>query len=366
MGTLWSPLWRRFPGNVLIRTPCLLALGAIFAAPVAGQKLFATTPATALVSARTETVPVGTANDDAADDPAIWHNKARPQASLIVATDKKAGIYVYGLDGLVKSFFAAGRVNNVALVDMGRGKVIVAASDRNNEAQAVVQLYRLDTKVGTLAHLGKVAGGAGEAYGLCLWRVGSLLNAYSVLKHGEINQLQIELKTTLAGRSVRTLKLATQTEGCVVDPRSRTLYIGEEARGVWAFDARAQGSTGGQLIAGVDNAQLVADVEGLAIMPFGARGGWLVVSSQGDNSFALYRLPDHKPSGRFRVTAKTVGSVEETDGIEVHPGYFGPQFPRGLFVAQDGLNTPAAQNFKLVSWRDVLIAIKALKKKTSQ
>ena len=75
--------------------------------------------ATASVQARGETQAVGTANADAADDPAIWRNAANPAASLIVATDKKAGLYVYGLDGKVRSFVAAGRVNNVDLIDMG-------------------------------------------------------------------------------------------------------------------------------------------------------------------------------------------------------------------------------------------------------
>ena len=322
----------------------------VWAAPLAAQ--------TATVTARAETVPVGTANDDAADDPAIWRNARQPGKSLIVATDKKAGLYVYGLDGQVKGFTAAGRVNNVALVDMGRAGVIVASSDRNDEARALIQLYRLDTGKGTLAPLGRVEGGAGEAYGLCLWRQGGMLNAYSVLKHGAIHHVRIALQDQPVGTIVRTMQLTTQTEGCVVDPRSRKLYVGEEDRGVWAFDARVNGPIEGKLVVTADGAQLVPDVEGLAIMPQGRRGGWLVVSSQGDNAFALYRLSDYRPVGRFRVSPGKFGSVEETDGIEVHPGSFGRDFPGGLLVAQDGHNEPAAQNFKLVAWRDIVRAMK--------
>lgn len=328
----------------------LACAALIWAAPLAAQ--------TAAVTARGETVPVGTANDDAADDPAIWRNARAPGKSLIVATDKKAGLYVYGLDGQVKGFVPAGRVNNVALVDMGRAGVIVAASDRNDEARALIQLYRLGTRTGSLAPLGRVEGGAGEAYGLCLWRQGRDLNAYSVLKHGAIHHIRIRLDSQPVGTIVRTMKLATQTEGCVVDPRSRTLYVGEEDRGVWSFDAQTNGPIEGKLVAAVDGTQLVEDVEGLAIMPQGRRGGWLVVSSQGDNAFALYRLPGHRPVGRFRVASGAFGSVEETDGIEVHPGSFGKDYPGGLFVAQDGHNEPSAQNFKLVSWRDIVGAVK--------
>ncbi|MEG3597573.1 MAG: phytase, partial [Pseudomonadota bacterium] len=67
------------------------------------------------VFAVAETEPVVTANEDAADDPAIWRNAASPADSLIVATDKKAGLYVYGLDGKVKSFSAHPALNNVDL-----------------------------------------------------------------------------------------------------------------------------------------------------------------------------------------------------------------------------------------------------------
>src|SRR3546814_8619832 len=47
-----------------------------------------------VISARVETVPVKSPGD-AADDPAIWANPDDPAASLIVATDKKAGLYLY-------------------------------------------------------------------------------------------------------------------------------------------------------------------------------------------------------------------------------------------------------------------------------
>jgi 3-phytase len=308
------------------------------------------------VTARGETVPVGTAAADAADDPAIWRNTRQPADSLIVATDKKAGLYVYGLDGKVRNFVSAGRVNNVDLLDMGDLGVIVVASDRNNLAR--LQIYRLNTDSQRLEHLGAVAGGASEAYGVCLMQEGRALHAFSVLKNGTIAQVAIDLeKKAPAGRIVRTLRLTTQTEGCVVDPRSHTLYVGEEDRGIWAFDARPNGSVKGKLIAAIDGKQLFADVEGLALLPNGPSGGWLIASSQGDNAYALFSLPDMKPAGRFRIAAGRFGATQETDGIAVAPGSFGPNYSDGLFIAQDGDNAPAAQNFKLVSWRDILTAL---------
>jgi 3-phytase len=64
-----------------------------------------------------------------------------------------------------------------------------------------------------------------------------------------------------------------------------------------------------------------------------------------------------KPAGRFRIAAGTFGATEETDGIALALGSFGPDYPAGLFVAQDGANAPAAQNFKLASWAEALAAL---------
>ena len=310
---------------------------------------------TASVTADAETAAVKS-GDDAADDPAIWRNAANPAASLIVGTDKQAGLYVYGLDGQVRDFNNAGRVNNVDLVETPAG-VIVAASDRSDEAKAQIALFRLNTTTARLEPIGRVPAGAGEAYGMCLWATPRALTAFIVIKDGTIRQ--IELDTAKAsGRIVRSLKLSTQSEGCVVDARTARLYAAEEDVGIWRFDARASGSTTAVKLAGVDGKRLVADVEGLAIAAEGAgNGGWLVASSQGDNAYTLYRLADERFAGRFRIAEGRLGSTQETDGIAVMTGDFGPAFPQGLMVAQDGENSPA-QNFKLVGWGKIKAALK--------
>ncbi len=332
-------------------------MGLALAIALAGQAAVSPLPPVT-VTASAETSPVSTTLADAADDPAIWRAPRNGARSLIVATDKKAGLHVYGMDGKPRDFVPAGRVNNVDLVDLGERGVIVVASDRNDEARARLLVYRLDTAAAKLVPLGAVSGGEGEAYGVCLLARADGLDAFSVLKHGAIHQVRIMLgEGTLSGHTVRSLYLPSQTEGCVADPRTGTLYVGEETRGIWAFPTDPA-SNAGSLVAEADGRHLVADVEGLAIMPVGKRGGWLVASSQGDNAYALYRLPDLAPAGRFRIAAGKFGATEETDGIAAAPGNFGPGFAGGLFVAQDGMNEPAAQNFKFVSWQKVLRALK--------
>ena len=317
----------------------------------------ATTPAglpPVAVMATGETAPVGTANADAADDPAIWRNAADPAASLIVATDKRAGLYVYGLDGGVRSFVDAGAVNNVDLRELADGRVIVVASDRNDLTEAALQVYLLDTRAGTLALLGRVAGGSGEGYGLCLGLTDGELRAYSVLKEGRVHEYLLGVDGVPTAAEGRVFSVPTQAEGCVVDDRDGTLYVAEENAGIWRF---AAGLPAGELVAAVDNRYLVADVEGLALAAEGQDAGYLIASSQGDNAYAVFRLPDMEPVGRFRVEAGTYGATEETDGIDLVTGSFGAAYPQGLFVAQDGQNRPGAQNFKLVSWSDVQAAL---------
>jgi 3-phytase len=209
-----------------------------------------------------------------------------------------------------------------------------------------------------LRPLGRVAAGGGEAYGLCLYRDGRGLYAFVVLKDGMIRQVALDLGGAApTARTVRTLELESQSEGCAADERTGRLYVAEEDVGLWRFEASESSPTAPVLVAPADGRRLVADAEGVAVAPTGADGGFLVVSSQGDNAFAVWRLPDERYLGRFRIVAGALGAVEETDGIELVTGDFGPAFPGGLFVAQDGRNAPSAQNFKLVAWRDVEAAL---------
>jgi 3-phytase len=180
-----------------------------------------------------------------------------------------------------------------------------------------------------------------------------------VVKDGTIRQIALDtMAATPTGRVVRTMKLGTQSEGCVVDDRTATLYVGEEDVGIWRFDARPGAPVTPVEVARIDGKTLVADVEGVAIAATGDNGGWLVASSQGDNAYTLYSLPDHHYVGRFRIVQGQFGATSETDGIEVVLGDFGPAYPGGLMVAQDGDNAPAAQNFKLVAWDDIRDALK--------
>jgi 3-phytase len=309
------------------------------------------------VTATAETPPVGTVREDAADDPAIWLNPANPAASLVIGTDKKGGLYVYDLKGAQKHFIPAPGLNNADLIDLPDGRVLVAASDRSDVTKVQLFLALLDTATGKLAPAGQIVVGPGEGYGICMVKPANAngIVAFSAPKEGTIYKTVITVANgAFVGTTTTLAQIPTQVEGCIADPRTNTLYIGEEDFGIWAIDMVSGAK---RKVASVDNKLLVADVEGLAIAPEGANGGYLVASSQGDNAYAVFRLPEVTPVGRFRIAKGTFGAAEETDGIELDNRAFGPAFPGGLFIAQDGQNAPQAQNFKYARWDEILAAL---------
>ena len=340
---------------------------ALLLAACAGETVWPPSPwPTESVTAAVETVPVGTANADAADDPAIWRNPADPVKSVLLGTDKKAGLYSYALDGTVIDFVPAGLLNNVDLVTLAGGTVLVAASDRTDTAVPAIALFTLAAD-GRLTQGPRLSVGTGEAYGFCMapaMQDGQLARAYVVTKQGPV------IEAVLGGTpqapailSTRSFAVPSQSEGCVVDARTNTLYVGEEAVGIHRFDL-SQAAPAGELVAQADGTALVPDVEGLAIAPMGADGGYLIASSQGDNAYAAFALPAMTYVGRVRIVdGGGIDGTVETDGIEFAAGDFGPAFPDGIFIAQDGDNGPdekgnATQNFKLVRGDAFLAALR--------
>ena len=304
------------------------------------------------VTASGETAPVGTGRADAADDPAIWVDPANPNRALIIATDKKAGIHVYDLAGNDIAFIKGGLVNNVDVA----GNIVVA-SDRNDGVNAHLAVFRLDPDKPSLTALGRAAAGTGEAYGFCLKKTapGEPLTAALIIKDGTVRVGTLTM-TEGAAPSFATAwehKIPTQSEGCVFD--GDTLYVGEEDAGIWQLKQDGAKASA-RMVAPIDNQRLVADVEGLATIDHKGQR-YLLASSQGDNAYAVFRLPGVDYVGRFAVTAGKYGATSETDGIEAVAGNFGAAYPDGIFLAQDGDNAPKAQNFKLVRWDQIAAAL---------
>lgn len=322
------------------------------------------------VQARLETPSVGTAGQDAADDPAIWASAVPVRIGgvstrgFVAGTDKKAGLYIYGLDGAVLQFLPEGLLNNVDLTEGlalgGRPQVVLGASDRT-PGKTGVALYLFDPAAGTgVRPWGAVTSDVVEPYGFCFARRGAEVHAILVGHEGEVRQfvLTADAAGRPAAREVRRFDIGTISEGCAADEATDALYIAEENIGVWRYRLDPSAGAARTLVQPVAPGVLVADAEGLTIIEDGA-ARYLIGSSQGDSTFPVWRIDGPQPvySGRFVVDAGAVDRVTGTDGLDALGGPVGDAFPEGVVVVQDDVNDAGTQNFKFIDWRDIRVAL---------
>lgn len=316
----------------------------------------------AIVMARAQTEPVAR-QGDAADDPAIWRHPADPASARILGTNKKQGLLVYDLQGKELQLLEVGRLNNVDVrqdVTLGGRKLDLAVATQRDENS--VMLFAIDAQ-GKVTTAGSFATGLKNIYGMCLYRpADGGLEAFINDKDGTFLQYRVEANgSVISGKLLRRFKVDTQPEGCVADDRNHRLFLGEERRGVWTVSAKGDAPAKLSMIMPV-GPQLVADVEGMGIY-HGDKADYLVVSSQGDNSYLVMdaKAP-YKVRGSFRVgynLAAGIDGTSETDGLEVSAANFGGPYSKGMLVIQDGYKRlpDGPQNFKYVAWEDVARAL---------
>lgn len=308
------------------------------------------------VQASYETDPM-TGEGDRADDPAVWVHPTDPAKSLILATNKDEGVYVYGLDGKERQKILVGLSNNVDV----RGNLAVASNDGVN----ALSFFRIDPATQNVTHAGDVKLARLEPYGVCAGAPDGKYQAAVTFKDGTIDIWPVN--DTGSGPVIlgtaRAIKLKTQLEGCVFDDEANRIFVGEEGHGVWAIDLAGNGEPV-SVDTIVQKRGLVADVEGMSLW-LGPNGtGYLVVSAQTKDRFVIYdRKPPHAPLGVITVAQSRDGSVDavtHTDGLDVSSAAL-PNFPKGILVVQDDGNPTkeVSQNFKIVDWRDVEAALAA-------
>lgn len=313
--------------------------------------------------AETEPVP---STDDAADDPAIWIHPTDPSQSTVIGTDKKGGLAVYDLSGRQLQYLPHGRLNNVDIRPnfplAGESVALVTASDRDEG----IAVYQVDTRTRLLEDVvARPLRTELSVYGLCMYRSPVSGNFYTFVnsEEGEVEQWKLyeTEEGKVEGRVVRTFDVGARTEGCVADDELGDLYIGIEDDGIWKFGAEPDAGTVGQQVdsTGTDG-YLTAEVEGLALYDASNGTGYLIASSQGSDSFVIYRREgNNEYVMTFRIRANgSIDGVTHTDGIDVTSAQLGAAYPGGLFVAQDHLNGDENQNFKLVSWLQIASAMK--------
>jgi 3-phytase len=308
---------------------------------------------------------------DAADDPAIWVDRANPARSVVIATDKKLGLNVYDLKGKRLQTLPDGRMNNVDLRDGfmlgGRPTTVVAATNRTTKS---ISLYRLDPATRRLSPIadGILATGFEDPYGLCMYHSAKSGNFYVLANDsvdGKVRQWKLIDRNGKAGiEAVRDIAVGSQAEGCAADDELGNLFVAEEDVGLWKYSAEPDGGDTRTAVDKVEGGNLSADAEGVSIY-YGADGkGFVVLSNQGEDNYAVYRREGaNEFVGKFHVVANEARGIDgasETDGLDVVSAPLGAEFPAGMLVVQDGRNLMpgARQNFKFVSWKDAMDALR--------
>ena len=318
------------------------------------------------VSASAETDPVHNPRD-AADDPAIWIHPNNVCESAIIGTDKRGGLVVYDLSGMEIQFLEDGAMNNVDVrynFPLGDSTTDIAAASHCIDNSIAIYAINRDTRALETIAARTIEVGIDEAYGFCLYRSPLTHKYYAFVNDKDGDVEQWELFDNGAGAIdavlVRSFDVGSKTEGMVADDMSCDLYIGEEDVGIWKYGAEPDDHDTRTLIDTTDDGgHLTADVEGLTLYYARSGNGYLIASSQGDDSYVLYdRAIPHDYIGTFRIAnGNGIDGTTQTDGIDVANVSLGQAFPFGMFIVQDGDNPGENQNFKLTSWDAIAAAM---------
>ncbi|WP_426454813.1 phytase [Paenibacillus sp. S-38] len=318
------------------------------------------------VQAAVETEAVAN-GEDAADDPAIWVDGADPSKSKLIATNKAGGVLVYDLEGKQLQSYPTGKMNNIDLrydFPLGGSKVDIAAA--TNRTTNTIDVWSVSGETGELKDIlaEPIASKMSEVYGFSLYHSLRSGKFYALVlgKKGEFEQYELADNGSgkVTGKLVREFQLETQSEGLAADDEYGTMYIAEEDTGIWKYSAEPDG--GLKPLAQVDIAdgrRLQDDVEGLTLY-YGADGqGYLLASSQGSNSYAVYKREGaNEYVSNFTIEdGPAVDGTSETDGIDVIGFGLGAKYQQGIFVSQDDANLENGekinQNFKIVPWEAI-------------
>lgn len=320
---------------------------------------------------------------DAADDPAFWLNKEKPSKSLIFGTDKRSGIYTYNLKGEELNYLAIGNINNIDLRtidikdddgnELGPYSFLFGSNRSTNsldiwvfsDSDIIESLNKGNFKIPNQPYISAksnlkvygVCAGYDKTFGLIAFLTADESPQVEVWSYGPFG---MTLLTTFKNAN------ATQSEGCVYDDENRRLFISEEQdRGILrSYDINDQLDFSFPSIIDDRSGFISGDPEGLTIYKTSLKNGYVLVSSQGDDTFNLYdRSAPHNYLGSFKIShSNDIDGVTDTDGIFAINFDLNEDFPKGLLVAQDGTNDGKyeveKQNFKLVSFSEILNSLK--------
>lgn len=313
------------------------------------------------ITANAETTPV-TSFDDAADDPCIWVNPNNVMQSIIIGTNKKEGLETYNLDGKRLATYKIGRINNVDIrngfILNGKTVSVVTGSNRTYNTLSIL-IVKENGELQDIAAR-TIKSTLKEVYGLGMYKSTKTNTFYVFIvgKRGGVEQWELfEKNGKIDAKIVRNIILGGQGEGIVADDFHGKVYIGQEDKALWRYEAEPNLSNTKVKIISTKDLNMKADFEGVTLYDSGNGKGYILLSSQGNNSYAVFDRVSNQYLGSFSLKDGIVDGTNDTDGIDVTSVSFGDKYPKGFFLAQDGTNNTAkdslAQNFKIVDWEKI-------------
>lgn len=328
---------------------------------------------------------------DSIDDMAIWVNKIDPSKSLILATLKRSnqkpvketGLLVYSLDGKQVQFLPGGTPNNIDIRYLNNALDNTLNNTPNETIDEViavshwfsgdVTLHSIDSETLQIIAIDheRMISGIPKLAGVCLYQAPKTGDIYYIVtgKQGDLALFLIEpgLKNH---RLISRFKLESGTEGCAVDDNRQALYVAEESTGVWRFDLKENTLESPQLVTQTGFFEpLTEDVEGIALYKSDNTEGYLFISSQGNDEYAVIDRASHEHIANFSITESLeadskIDGTTHTDGIDLTTANLGSGFPNGVFIVQDDSNYDGSkalnQNLKLIPLDKILNQIKQL------
>lgn len=320
---------------------------------------------TVFVSPKVSTTP--TAGN--ADDPAIWIHPTDPSKSVIIGTDKEAGIYVWNLNGEeLQHIPQKTKINNVDVrygIQLGEKLVdIVAANLRDVGKLAVFivnpnykghdVLIQIADKKSTQNDLQK------GSYGFCLYKRSSDGTLFVFdrpadyeNKNGVLRQYRIDDDGTGNGIIVSPVRDLNYrggvAEGFVADDELGFLYIAEEDVGVHKYYADPEVQKDDPIALFATDDGISGDREGLGLYKCHDGTGYLLLVSQGNSTFKVYK---RQQNNKFVKTIKPLNDKNTrelgTDGIDVTSAAL-PNFFYGVVIAHDESGT----KYHLYDWVNI-------------
>jgi 3-phytase len=316
-------------------------------------------------------VAVTAAVADDPDDPAIWINRASPERSLIVGTNKAAAphgaLYVFGLDGGVRQIEKPlDRPNNVD-VEYGlrtptRELDIVVTTERLRNRLRLYQITERGLASIDGGGISVLEGETAEAampMGIALYRRPRDGAVFAIVapKTGGVTNYLWQYRLTfddeaqvVRGALVRRFGNFSGTgeiEAVAVDDALGYVYYADEEFAIRKWHADPDHPDAKRELATFGKEGFTLQREGIAVIE-GTDGMGLIVCNEqipGGSVLHMYRRDGvvGDPHKQDPSTAVVTTMADSTDGIDATTTALGPAFPHGLLVMMNS----TGRNFQL-------------------